>query len=1136
MSTPAGDDLVGDATIRVDGDTDPALRALNQFSRDANGRLRDLRGRFVTESALINRSLTNAAGGGDRFGGALRALAGAARGAAGVLGRAGASIGALGAAAGSAAPLLAGIVTTLQNVAPAGAVAVTGMLAVQQASAVVQLGMVGIEDAATAAFDTSAAGAQKFDEAIKKLAPNARAFAVALREAQPAFQRLQQGVQNRLFAGFADELGRLSQQVLPIVRTNLNATATTLNQMALGASAAARNLATNGTLGKAMAGATQGLTNLRTLPGQVVTALGQLAAAGAPAFDRITAAASSAASGISERLSAAFESGALEQAVNTAVGVLRDLGTVAGNVFGTLGNIMGPVQEAGGGVVNVLVEITGAFREATATQGFQQAIGALAQVMGTLARTVGPLIGQALAALGPVFTALGPPVERLITNLGSALSPILTALGPVLGAAATAVGQLLDAISPILPVIGNLIASLLPPLVPVLQAVGQAFTQLAPIVAQVGQILTAVLAPIIASLPQILAPLLASFTQMTSTVLPTVQRLLVALTPAFASLGQSFAQVLVAAAPLLAVLAQMGTQLLTRLLPVITPLIPLVGRLASVFAGQLAMVLQNVVVPALNTISALLRGDFSGALENAKRLVTGFVSTAVGQFTALPGRVFSALGTLAGRLRSRATEAGAALLAATRTKLSEAVTAVRGLPGRAGSALGSLAGQLRGRAVAAGSQMVSALRGKVNEAVGAVRAMPGRAASALGNLSGRLVSAGRDLMRGMINGIRSMAGSLVSAAKDVVGSAVSAAKSALGISSPSKVFATIGKQTGQGFIKGLTGTQSQIKATSQKVIGSITSAFRGSGSRTDDRLVAMIGRNNKRLQSLAGQRDAIAKKIADANKFATDLASKAASTGSLGSIVSADFAAPNQVKAQMQQSLSQIKAFTANVQKIAKKGLNKNLLRQILELGPEQGAAFAQALAGADKATIRQYNSINKQLGAASSKLGSTGADLLYDSGKKAGAGFLTGLKAQQKSIEKLMLSIAKGMQRAIRRALGIKSPSRVMAAIGQMTVQGLGGGITAMVPTVDRAMARVAGAVTAGVPARVPAFAGAGALGPLGVSGMRTTGTPAPATNIINLNLRNDGVIGSQIELDNWLTRSLDRLDKQGRLPKRAS
>lgn len=74
MTTPVGGQLVGDAHINVNANTDPALRALSRFSRDANGRLRNLRGQFVSEGRLINGALTTAAGGGDRFAVTLKQL------------------------------------------------------------------------------------------------------------------------------------------------------------------------------------------------------------------------------------------------------------------------------------------------------------------------------------------------------------------------------------------------------------------------------------------------------------------------------------------------------------------------------------------------------------------------------------------------------------------------------------------------------------------------------------------------------------------------------------------------------------------------------------------------------------------------------------------------------------------------------------------------------------------------------------------------------------------------------------------------------------------------------------------------------------------------------------------------------
>lgn len=1177
MSTPAGDGgLVGDATIRVDGDTDPAMRALRQFSRDANGQLRDVRGRFVSESALITRSLTNAAGGGDRFGLSLRSIAGAAGTAAGILGRVGLGVGAIGAAAGTAAPLLAGIVTTLQNVAPAGAVAVTGMLAVQQASAAIKLGMVGVEDAVTAAFDTSAAGAQKFQDSLEKLAPAARDFALTVRDLAPGFTKFQQSIQQELFTGLDDVLRRTATATLPVLQSNLTTTAGTLRAMATGAAEAARELAQDGTLGNAMAGANAGLSNLRTIPGQVVTALGQLAAAGAPAFDRLTAGAAGFATGISEKLSKAFESGALETAVNTAVGVLKDLGAVAANVFGILGNVMAPVQAAGGGLVGTLKEITGVLRDATATEGFQSAISAVSQVMATLARTAGPLLGQALAAIGPILTALAGPAQTLIQSLGAGLSPIIGALGPVLQSAASAVGVLVESLAPMLPVIGQLAASLLPALIPILDAAKTVFVALAPVVQTLSKTLQATLAPILAQLPGIIAPLAKMLAGQLVMGIQLLGGLLVKLAPSFVSLGQSVGQLMAAAAPLVAIVAGLSTQLMGALLPAIQPIVNVVAALASALAGQLASTLTNLVMPALRLVTDLLRGDFSAAWNSLKALVSGVVAHftgtlsrigsvvgaivqgivdrfvwlynilignsivpdlimgIIGWFTRLPSMAFNALASFAGGIARIATTALSRFRAAIVSGANTAIGFVRGIPGRARAALTSLGGMIASVATSALSRFRSAISTGASNAISVVRGIPGRIRGALGGIGSLLSGAGADLMRGMIGGIRSMASALASTAKSVVGGAVSAAKSALGISSPSKVFATIGRQTGQGFVKGLTGTQSQIKSTAEKIVGSITRAFRGRRTRVDDRLVGLVERGNVRLRSLARQRDSIAKRIADAQKFATDLTSKARATGSLSSIISEDFFAPSYVEKEMRKSLSNIKSFTANVTKLQKKGLSKDLLRQILEMGPEAGGQFAASLAGADKATIARFNKLQSQIGSASSKLGKQGADLLFDSGKQAGKGFLTGLKAQQKNIEQLMLRIAKGMQKAIRRALGIRSPSRVMATVGRMTVLGLQGGITRMVPAVDQAMARVARAVTTGAPSMLPDVLGGTGMPALGIGATRTaSAATGPTTVHVTLHLTNQGVIGSRMETENWLARALDNLDRTGRLPK---
>lgn len=120
----------------------------------------------------------------------------------------------------------------------------------------------------------------------------------------------------------------------------------------------------------------------------------------------------------------------------------------------------------------------------------------------------------------------------------------------------------------------------------------------------------------------------------------------------------------------------------------------------------------------------------------------------------------------------------------------------------------------------------------LGEMVSMAAAFPGNVLGAMGDLAGLLYSAGQDLIRGLINGVRSMAGALVDAAKSVVGSAVNAAKSALGIGSPSKVFMTIGGQVGQGLVIGLERSESSIEQAFRAILEALAAMFSAKATAT----------------------------------------------------------------------------------------------------------------------------------------------------------------------------------------------------------------------------------------------------------------------------------------------------------------
>jgi TP901 family phage tail tape measure protein len=73
-----------------------------------------------------------------------------------------------------------------------------------------------------------------------------------------------------------------------------------------------------------------------------------------------------------------------------------------------------------------------------------------------------------------------------------------------------------------------------------------------------------------------------------------------------------------------------------------------------------------------------------------------------------------------------------------------------------------------------------------------------------------LAALGAQIIQGLINGVKSMAGALIDAASGVVQSAIEAAKNLLGMHSPSRVFREIGQNTIEGFILGVLDMTSEI--------------------------------------------------------------------------------------------------------------------------------------------------------------------------------------------------------------------------------------------------------------------------------------------------------------------------------------
>ncbi|MFB6548671.1 phage tail protein [Streptomyces sp. NPDC056405] len=151
----------------------------------------------------------------------------------------------------------------------------------------------------------------------------------------------------------------------------------------------------------------------------------------------------------------------------------------------------------------------------------------------------------------------------------------------------------------------------------------------------------------------------------------------------------------------------------------------------------------------------------------------------------------------------------------------------------------------------------------------------------------------------------------------------------------------------------------------------------------------------------------------------------------------------NTILGQMTASAANSKQFAKMLADLKKKGLSGDLIEQVAEAGIDGGGMeTAAALLGGGSAEIKRINALQKEITKQADAAGKTAADAMYGAGIKAAEGLVKGLQAKQDLIEKMMMQTAKSMEKAIKRALGIKSPSKVMEEVGEYTAEGFALGI----------------------------------------------------------------------------------------------
>jgi tape measure domain-containing protein len=625
-------------------------------------------------------------------------------------------------------------------------------------------------------------------------------------------------------------------------------------------------------------------------------------------------------------------------------------------------------------------------------------IKALIPSVTAFANAFGNALGPALASLA---TDVGPAFARIGADLGPALGQLITALGPLVGVAAPVLGQLATTL-------GSVLTSVAEGLLPVFQS----------------------LAPTLVTLFQDLEPYL--------------QTIVAALAPALLEVAVGFGEIVTMMLPLIPPMVQ----LVEALMPALPPLIAVIVGAFKILYRVWGAVAGSIVAGIQACAQAM------GWLVQAVLNSTGAILDAAAKaFSWIPG-VGDNLRTAADQFRTWAATA--------RTATDEVTTGLAGVR----NALYGLA---------SGVTIPISLAITTTYSSGGANTLAKEGSDAALKAGRENAKAAAKAERDAKAAARRQKEILERTLRDINagggGSSGGAGRSGGGSSTASTAARAINtartellRSVAGDFVRDLVkANPSQIKSQLKDLAGDVRKALTGAA---ETRTLGAIKRTSTRLRALARERSGVVDELDAARKKLTNVLNarrdtiRATRTDATGNITTLA-RTPGGIVQALRQRLGRIRAFAKNLRTLAKRGLPKSLLGQIIDAGLDEGATTAATLASASATDFRQIVSLSGKVQTASSTLGKQSGSLLYDSGVQAARGLVEGLKSQESAIARQMRDLANALVTSVKKALGIKSPSRVFADIGRNTGLGLIDGLDGTRTDVSRATARLLDATT---------------------------------------------------------------------------
>lgn len=177
-----------------------------------------------------------------------------------------------------------------------------------------------------------------------------------------------------------------------------------------------------------------------------------------------------------------------------------------------------------------------------------------------------------------------------------------------------------------------------------------------------------------------------------------------------------------------------------------------------------------------------------------------------------------------------------------------------------------------------------------------------------------------------------------------------------------------------------------------------------------------------------------------------------------------------------------IRGFALKMRRLQELGYSGVIMQEIAGLGSEEGSQVADALIAGGKGTANQLNEYYRQTDVWANRAGQVVTEGFYKGGLSAADGLVRGLERKEKAIQDAMVRLAKSMEKALKKALGIRSPARKPMEWMEPVGDGFVIGIDNQASKIDKAMNRLVTAPS-GLGGGFSSGSAAGYMAPSGLS-----------------------------------------------------